>query len=706
MLALSSNSYRLHKSIRTEHARQLSVSSIATKGSFASALEDHPGKNTESGLMLQFADEPMVSHIPSKQEAMLDKLLVVSSQNKSFESFKLKAYIRECWEVKHVDDDFPTGVHQDRYQEFIGGMCQYIVDKPTYSFLSYDAVFAKLEHHLMPEIYSRVQEHVSRPEDDAKLARFGKNLAFLSQSQFGIKPECQDISLSPYYAAISALKASSMCLIPTRKIFQIVRAAKLVFENLNEIAAQDNRSPPGADEFMDVWVYVVLKANIPKLASTVAYLKKYCNPNLAFTEAGYYLSSVEFACQYILRLNEHEFPVHQGKKIDKIVVCEQRRYRQLASEGASVFEAVSENEWLKGYQMFAVKEWQLDPLRYFSTVLVPTDDQSAKVKVSVVRVNKEVVSASQLEYLKSCFLEPSAAHGLASVNTHLGSTVILYSSNAQRSLTLIPIKSGQYDEVEDSLKWYCTLERLSCIQPRNQTVRMNPENTSTDTELDKSGDTKRKVQTQCLSSDLTLLHLHSEHSEHEGLFDNSIGITDSLEKKEPMDIISTDFVLDAAQHKNVLVQSVYYNDEEKKTASNLMTVLLNYLYILGYLSHLIDIPEPYFNNVIVLAVRHFQLDYNSYSPDDTLPTSGHLTPATLKALTELLKTTIEKLNRLGFHFEGELHLSREKEWIAFSKFVSHCQDSMVINIHMKGALDRQTREEIDRLVADLRCHLT
>lgn len=104
----------------------------------------------------------------------------------------------------------------------------------------------------MPEIYSRVQEHVSRPEDDAKLARFGKNLAFLSQSQYGIKPECQDISLSPYYAAISALKASSMCLIPTRKIFQIIRAAKLVFENLNEIAAQDNRCPPGAGKAVTI----------------------------------------------------------------------------------------------------------------------------------------------------------------------------------------------------------------------------------------------------------------------------------------------------------------------------------------------------------------------------------------------------------------------------------------------------------------------
>jgi hypothetical protein len=39
-----------------------------------------------------------------------------------------------------------------------------------------------------------------------------------------------------------------MSLTPSRKIFQIVRAAKLVFENLNEIAARDHRCPPGAGE--------------------------------------------------------------------------------------------------------------------------------------------------------------------------------------------------------------------------------------------------------------------------------------------------------------------------------------------------------------------------------------------------------------------------------------------------------------------------
>lgn len=326
--------------------------------------------------------------------------------------------------------------------------------------------------------------------------------------------------------------------------------------------------------------------------------------------------------------------------------------------------------------------------------------------MSVVRVNKEVVSASQLEYLKSCFLEPSAVHGLASIDTPLGRAVILYPTNAQRSLNLIPIKSGEYDPVEDSLKWYCTLERLSCVCQRNRSINMNPENTATGNELNTCGDSMKEVETQGLSSDLTLLDLNNKST-----FEKSKeNMADNVKKQEAIDSISFDFVLDAAEHKDVLVQSVYFN--EKHTAKHLMTVLINYLYILGYLSPLINIPGPYFNNVVVLAVRHFQLDYNSYSPtvacsamgvepDDTLPTSGHLTPGTLKALKDLLKTSIDNLNRLGFHFGRQLRLSHEKEWIEFAKFVVHCQDSMAINIHMKGSLDKQTREEIDRLVADL-----
>ena len=114
---------------------------------------------------------------------------------------------------------------------------------------------------------------------------------------------------------------------------------------------------------MDVWVYVVLKANLPNLPTTVAYLRRYSNPNLAFSEAGYYLASVEFACQYLLRLNEQDFVCKSPLTSGHLVVCEQEKYEKLAGQDDAWWEVVAKGKWLYGYQLCAVKEWLTDPVR-------------------------------------------------------------------------------------------------------------------------------------------------------------------------------------------------------------------------------------------------------------------------------------------------------------------------------------------------------
>ena len=89
-------------------------------------------------------EEVIVSEGSIEITSILDRILDISYTNSSFEACKLKAYIRECWDVQTIDDEFPTGVHPDRYQEFVGGMAQYIVDKQLThqrESLSYDMVY-------------------------------------------------------------------------------------------------------------------------------------------------------------------------------------------------------------------------------------------------------------------------------------------------------------------------------------------------------------------------------------------------------------------------------------------------------------------------------------------------------------------------------------------------------------------------------------
>lgn len=125
--------------------KESSQSSVITRQSFTSHLELKLGAKEQVLASGELKLEQVVVPGGSIEIAnILDKILDTSYENSSFEGCKLKAYIRECWDVQSVDDEFPTGVHPDRYQEFVGGMAQYIVDKQLLlqrESLSYDMVY-------------------------------------------------------------------------------------------------------------------------------------------------------------------------------------------------------------------------------------------------------------------------------------------------------------------------------------------------------------------------------------------------------------------------------------------------------------------------------------------------------------------------------------------------------------------------------------
>ena len=105
---------------------------------------------------------------------------------------------------------------------------------------------ARLEHHLLPAINPLLVKYISRPEEDKRIKQICDNLRYVTQAKLGIEPECQDTSAAPYYAAVAALKGISLSLTPTKKTYNIVKAAQAVFNRLNEKAIRDNRRPPGA----------------------------------------------------------------------------------------------------------------------------------------------------------------------------------------------------------------------------------------------------------------------------------------------------------------------------------------------------------------------------------------------------------------------------------------------------------------------------
>lgn len=108
---------------------------------------------------------------------------------------------------------------------------------------------AKLEQYLLPSIYNLIQAHIRKPEEDKRISQIYKNLAHITQTQFGIHVVYQDDGIAPYYAAVASMKSMALSILPSRKIHAIVSAAHCVFKKLNELSMLENSKPPGAGKF-------------------------------------------------------------------------------------------------------------------------------------------------------------------------------------------------------------------------------------------------------------------------------------------------------------------------------------------------------------------------------------------------------------------------------------------------------------------------
>ena len=139
----------------------------------------------------------------------------------------------------------------------------------------------------------------------------------MTPAHLDIKPQlCNEVVLN---IARDELRRMDQSKAPADKVECVVRCASMIFSVLNLARAENSskkgtsESRAGADDFLPIFIYVVLHADVPRLHSNCEYISSYHNPNALMSKAGYCFVNLRSAIEFLLTMEASQINMDQAE---------------------------------------------------------------------------------------------------------------------------------------------------------------------------------------------------------------------------------------------------------------------------------------------------------------------------------------------------------------------------------------------------------
>ncbi|GLD92090.1 hypothetical protein PINS_up000623 [Pythium insidiosum] len=204
----------------------------------------------------------------------------------------------------YVEYDF-YGIHEfrRRCEYFFQSMSDLLQRHPVWRHAS-EATLATardgIEKYVMDKLsdvaLNQLDECIAWREEDDRLLRRMQLLSFITPDMLDIKPCMRNEVV--WSMAEDELRRINACRAPGDKINCIVRCCSIIFGVLN-LSRGDSSNRPGADDFLPVFIYIVLHSKIPRLHSNCEYIAAYRNSADLMSKAGYCFVNLRSAIEFI-----------------------------------------------------------------------------------------------------------------------------------------------------------------------------------------------------------------------------------------------------------------------------------------------------------------------------------------------------------------------------------------------------------------------